>query len=85
MTARTPGAGCVDSLGARLDDALEQVRAGRARPDRLIPLYERAAREAAGEVQRGFFLTHAYVHALETGDARAEALRAELCAMGRER
>lgn len=49
----------------------------------LIALYSEAALTAASDMARGFYLTHAFVHALEAGDARAAELRAELRAMGR--
>ncbi|WP_299374378.1 hypothetical protein [uncultured Tateyamaria sp.] len=50
----------------------------------LVALYNEAAQAAETDDARGFFLTHAYVFALETGDARATALHAELVAMGRD-
>lgn len=49
----------------------------------LVTLYARAA-DSAGSDAAAFFLTHAYVYALEAGDARAGALRARLVAMGRD-
>ena len=50
----------------------------------LARLYERAA-ETAGDVDAAcFFLTHAYVHALEAGDPRARHLHGRLKAHGRE-
>ena len=49
----------------------------------LIGLYEEAAKEAADETASGFYLTHAFIYALEQGDARAGALRMRLRAMGR--
>ncbi len=52
----------------------------------LVRLY-RAAGEAAldtDEVQGCFYLTHAYVFALEAGLAEAEELRMMLAARGRE-
>lgn len=54
----------------------------------LVDGYAAAAdlAEAAGDVNRAcFFLTHAWVFALEAGDARADRLRARLVAHGRER
>lgn len=50
----------------------------------LVDLYLEAAQAAATEDEIGFFLTHAYVFALETGHAQAPALRARLEQMGRE-
>ena len=49
----------------------------------LITLYTCASEEAAMDVARGFYLTHAYVFALEAGDARAEDLADQLRAQGR--
>jgi hypothetical protein len=54
---------------------------------RLVAGYARAAdnAEGAGDVNRAaFFLTHAWVFALEAGDPRANDLRARLVAHGRE-
>lgn len=50
----------------------------------LITLYEEAASSTKDETARGFYLTHAYVFALEAGDPRAHTLKAELVAMGRD-
>ncbi|MGJ8603994.1 MAG: hypothetical protein ACSHXH_07685 [Marivita sp.] len=50
----------------------------------LIDLYHQAAHEAVSEDATGFFLTHAYVFALECGDARAASLRDALVALGRD-
>lgn len=50
----------------------------------LITLYCQAADAAPSQTATGFFLTHAYIFALELGHARAPALRARLVAMGRE-
>ena len=53
----------------------------------LITLYTRAGddAEARNDVARcGFYLTHAYVFALEAGAPQAPPLRARLKAMGRE-
>lgn len=54
---------------------------------RLVALYREAAdrAEAAGETDACcFFLTHAYVFALVTGDPQAPRLHARLLAAGRE-
>lgn len=66
-------------LDARLLDA-------HARGDRqaLIRLYAEAADQANDETACGFYLTHAYVFALEAGAPEAAALHARLVAMGRE-
>lgn len=51
----------------------------------LARLYEKAAREQTGEDARAFFLTQAYVLALEAGLPSAPDLRRALVALGRER
>ena len=48
----------------------------------LAALYAEAA-ETAAEAAAGFFLTQAWIFALEAGDPLAGALRARLAAMGR--
>lgn len=50
----------------------------------LVALYAEAADRATSDVARGFYLTHAYIFALERGDPRAAALHARLKQMGRE-
>ena len=50
----------------------------------LAALYEEAARAQAAEDARAFFLTQAYVLALEAGAPAAGPLGRELVAMGRE-
>ncbi len=64
---------------AGLDAALlaAHVSGDRAK---LVTLYAEAA-DAHAEAQ-AFYLTHAYVFALEAGDARAAALRERLVALG---
>ena len=49
----------------------------------LIALYRDAAQDCTSQAA-AFFLTHAYIHALEAGDTRAGPLRAQLVAMGAE-
>lgn len=50
----------------------------------LVALYTEAA-EAANDLDTAcFFLTHAYIFALDAGDPRAPALHARLMAEGRE-
>ena len=60
----------MSALDTRLLDA-------HARDDRqaLIALYEEAAEVANREEARGFYLTHAYVYALEAGAPQARGLR----------
>jgi len=50
----------------------------------LIDLYTEAADAADSDDARYFYLTHAFVFALELGSARAEALCDRLVAAGRE-
>ena len=50
----------------------------------LIELYTEAADLAETDDETAFFLTFAYVFALETGSACAEALKVRLVAAGRE-
>lgn len=51
---------------------------------RLVGLYCLAADGAPTQDQAAFFLTNAYIYALETAHKDAPALRARLVAMGRE-
>ena len=67
------------SLDARLLDAHERDDKGA-----LVALYAEAARAANEDTARGFFLTHAYVFALELGHPDAPSLRQQLIEMGRE-
>lgn len=50
----------------------------------LVALYAEAAAAADSPDAAGFYLTHAYVFALETNHPDAPALRAALIAEGRE-
>lgn len=60
------------------------LRAAQARGDgrALIGLYQQAAEMRPA--QAPIFLTHAYVHALDTGSDEAAPLRARLVALGAE-
>lgn len=49
----------------------------------LVTLYSQAAETAASDEAAGFYLTHAYVFALDAGDGRAGALFDRLRAMQR--
>ena len=67
----------------------EELLAAHAAEDgaRLVNGYARAAdlAEGEGDVDRAcFFLTQAWIFALEAGDIRANELRARLVAHGRE-
>lgn len=71
------------------DDLNARLLAAHAAGDRaaLITLYEQAARaaDADGEDEAAaFYMTHAYVFALEAGEDRAQALKAWLVERGRE-
>jgi len=50
----------------------------------LVTLYAQAATQAETETAQAFYLTHAYVFALEVNHPDAHALNAKLVAMGRE-
>jgi hypothetical protein len=50
----------------------------------LVALYREAAHAAGSQDEAAFFLTNAYIYALETGHADALMLRDQLVAMGRE-
>ncbi len=52
--------------------------------DVLVSLYTQAANEATDVDAECFYLTHAFVFALEAGDPRAGILRARLVKHGRE-
>lgn len=67
------------ALDARLLDA-------HARQDKtaLVTLYTEAADSANDLDTACFFLTHAYIFALDVGDNRAATLHARLVAEGRE-
>ncbi|KMW56488.1 hypothetical protein AIOL_001442 [Candidatus Rhodobacter oscarellae] len=52
--------------------------------EKLVELYTAAADAAEDVDQECFFLTHAYVFALDADDPRAQALRARLIDHGRE-
>lgn len=69
-----------------MSDLNAQMLAAHAKADRgaLISLYAEAADGAADVDAACFYLTHAYVFALEAGDARADGLRAQLIRHGRE-
>lgn len=68
------------------DDLDRRLLAAHAADDRtaLIALYTEAAEAAAQPVARNFYLTQAYVFALEAGLPVAAELRARLVACGSE-
>lgn len=69
-----------------MSDLDNRLLAAHARGDRraLVALYSEAAEAAASEAARGFYLTHAYVFALDCGDPAARDLHERLKSMGRE-
>ncbi|QXT38693.1 hypothetical protein [Gymnodinialimonas ceratoperidinii] len=67
----------------RFDTALRRARETGDWSE-VIALYVAAA-DAETEAQgAAFYLTHAYVHALEAGDPRAASLKTRLIALGAE-
>ena len=66
-----------------LDQRLLQAHAAGDKPA-LVALYTEAADTAPNIDATCFYLTHAYVFALETGHPAAAALHARLKAEGRE-
>lgn len=69
-----------------VDDLDRRLLAAHAAGDKqaLVTLYTEAADAATDDTARGFYMTHAYVYALDIGDPRASALHKELKAMKRE-
>lgn len=69
---------------ARLDAV---IRTAHASGDKgaLVKLYTQAADLAQTEAATAYFLTQAYIFALDTGHSEASALKDRLRAMGRER
>lgn len=67
-----------------LDHRLAAAHAANDRPA-LVGFYQEAAAQyPPGSQAHAFFLTHAYVFALECGDGRAAALRHALAELGAE-
>ena len=66
-----------------LDDRLLAAHAAHDRAA-LVALYTEAAETSVDADAAGFFLTHAYVWALDLGHPAAAGLRARLVAEGRE-
>lgn len=67
-----------------LDDRLLEAHA-QGDTESLVALYQEAAEAAQDADAAGFYLTHAYVYALEAGHAQAQTLHARLVAMGRDK
>ena len=86
-TARGGGAAKPDRAKldrATLDRAILAAHAGRDTP-RLASLYARAARACQGRNDEAFWLTQAYILALDAGCDDATALHERLVALGAER
>lgn len=75
-----PGADGTPPCAATLHAALLDAHA-RGDGPALVGLYAAAAAGTEG-VARAFYLTHAYIFALERGDDRAPVLRAALVEIG---
>ncbi|MFD2856379.1 hypothetical protein [Seohaeicola zhoushanensis] len=69
-----------------MSDLNDRLLAAHEAGDRaaLVALYTEAAEASADPDAAGFFLTHAYVWALELGHPAVATLRARLRAQGRE-
>ena len=52
--------------------------------DALVTLYTEAADATSDPVAVGFYLTQAYIYALDRGNPSAASLRARLITLGRE-
>ncbi|MEM7296339.1 MAG: hypothetical protein AAF330_06930 [Pseudomonadota bacterium] len=66
-----------------LDVRLLKAHAEKDR-EALVTLYAQAADQTETEDARAFYLTHAYVFALETGHPETRAINTRLVALGRE-
>ena len=73
----------VSNDGAALDRALLAAHAAHDK-HRLVALYTEAAERANSLDAACFFLTHAYVFALDAGHPMAEDLHRRLLSQGRE-
>ena len=67
-----------------LDTALLAAHA-RGDGTEISGLYARAADQTPDPAAQAFFLTHAYIFALESGSPTAPTLRSRLVALGAER
>lgn len=70
-------------MSATLDQLLLNAHE-RGDKSALVSLYAQAADQAATDEARYFYMTHAFIFALDTGHASAEGLRDKLRAAGRE-
>lgn len=64
-----------------------QLLAAHARGDKaaLVGLYRQAAEQSSDPDEAAFFVTQAYIFALDTNDSQLDQLRAWLVRAGRER
>ena len=71
---------------APMPDLHDRLMAAHAANDigALVALYSEAADASADDNSRAFFLTHAYVFALEMAHPKTATLKARLVRMGRE-
>ena len=69
-----------------MSDLEARLRAAHAASDKqaLVTLYAEATTAVKTPEAQGFFLTQAYVYALETGHPKADELHQRLKTMGRE-
>ncbi|MGH1576916.1 hypothetical protein [Planktotalea sp.] len=69
-----------------MSDLDQRLLEAHARQDHaaLVTLYSEAAEMSEDEDSRGFYLTHAYIFALELGHPAASTLHGKLKATGRE-
>lgn len=70
-------------MSTALDAALLAAHAADDRAA-LVALYTQAAASAGTETAAAFYLTHAWIFALDAGDPAAATLHARLVAMGRD-
>lgn len=73
-------------MNAAREQLDQRLLAAHAANDRmaLVSLYSEAAQAALDDTAHGFYLTHAYVFALEMGHPRTGALHDQLKRLGRE-
>ncbi|MDG1737688.1 MAG: hypothetical protein P8L68_12630 [Paracoccaceae bacterium] len=69
----------IDTLDQELLNAHE-----RGDKSALVTLYSQAAEAATSDDAKYFYMTHAFIFALDVGHPNANLLRAELIAAGRE-
>lgn len=70
-------------MSVSLDQALLEAHERSDKPA-LVSLYSRAADEAQTDDAKYFYMTHAYIFALDIGHPDAQNLRKKLSSAGRE-